>query len=210
MSNKNLTAKEQEGGSVATTEEVEAALENLSPLQRYQLQQYAQIKVTRMGTRAHARTWGELLGAAYLSGLDGTRKWDKSKVDFFGFLIGTMRSIAWTWKQKIVRAEKFHGLGEDGKIQEIPLYELDEDGNETILPLESAEQNPEQQLLDQDLIERVLRLTEQRNEYSPFILLELMEGKKGPEIQQSVGITKTQYETEMKWLRRNAPQIFLQ
>jgi hypothetical protein len=217
MSNRILTATVEEGGHLATAEEVASAIENLSAFQKVRLQKFAKIKVSRSGIKANAPTWDELLSEAYLDVLEGTRKWDRSKVDFFGLLIGAMQSIAWSWRQKLVRAANFHNLGEDRKIQEIPLYELDEDGNRKMLPLISPDLNPEQQLLeneqqmqDQILLERVLRRVEERNEHSPFVLLERMEGKKGPEIQQSLGITQTQYETEMRWYRRNATQLLAQ
>ena len=217
MSNRVLTATVKERCDVASAEEIESALANLSTPQNNRLQKFAQRRILRLGVKTNMPTWDELLIAAYLEALEGTRKWDKSKVDFCGFLIGAMQSIAWKWKQKIVRAANFHGLGEDGKMQEVPLYGIDENGNETPLPLVSPEPNPEQQLLekeqqlrDQIWIERVLRATEERNEYSPFVLLERMEGKKGPEIQKSLGITQTQYETEMKWFRRNIHQLISQ
>jgi len=195
---------------LATTAEVEAAIEALTPPQSIKLREFALMKVSKLGRKAQSYTWKDLLSDAYIDALSGNRNWNKSQVDFFGFLIGAMRSIASNRRSKFDRVEKSLGLGKEGKLLEIPLDGKNHDGKMEVLQIVSLTPNPERELLDkeQEKIDRervqaIMRLAEER-ELAPFILLDLMDGKSGPEIQRSLNITKTQYETEMKWIFRNA------
>ncbi len=147
--------------------------------------------------------------------LNGSRKWDKSQVDFFGFFIGAIRSIASNRRAKFDRVEKSLGLGEGGRLLEVPLDIKDADGNSEVLQITSPSQDPEseiiareQERIDREQVQMIERMAEVR-ELAPFIILELMDGKNGPEIQRSLNITKTQYETEMKWIRRNARKTLI-
>ena len=44
-------------------------------------------------------------------------------------------------------------------------------------------------------------------EFAPLIIEGMMEGMTGKEIRE-LGLTQTQYETEMKWIRRNLKSVF--
>lgn len=207
MRKKQSSANE---GNIATNEEIEAAIEDLTPPQLLKLRCFAQQKVMKLGRKAQSWTWKDLLNEAYTSALD-KRTWDKSQVDFLGFLMGAISSIASNQRAKFDRVEKSLGLGDGNQLVEVPLDgNADEGDGEGGLQIASGDLDPESSLLvreqeqiDKERIQKILLMAEER-EFAPYIILEWIEEKSGPEIQRSLNITQGQYETEMRWIRRNA------
>jgi hypothetical protein len=91
---------------VATKNEIDRAIEMLTPAQWQQLKNFAAWRVRGLGRAGLGRTGDDLFQEAWVStltGAEGTgegRRWNKSGVDFFGYLRGAMRGISWGWKQK--------------------------------------------------------------------------------------------------------------
>jgi hypothetical protein len=209
MKLKQSSANKGLEAAVVTIPEIEAAIESLTTPQSIKLREFARMKVAKLGRSAEGYTWKDLLNEAFTAVIGGNRAWDKSKVDFFGLLVGAISSIASNKRAKFDRTEKSLGLGVDGKLLEVPIDGVATD-DDFPPQLVSPSLNPERELLvkeqeeiDKKRVEAIMNMSENRD-LAAYIILELMEGKIGPEVQQALNITQTQYETEMRWIRRNA------
>jgi len=94
----------------ATTADVIAAIESLSPEQFYRLKGFAIYRIRGLGRAAMGETHAALLNEAIASTLQGAeggtkgRKWAKNRVLFIDHLFGAMRSISTHWKEAYERA----------------------------------------------------------------------------------------------------------
>lgn len=86
----------------ATPDEIRAAIEALSKADWYRLRRFADYYIVLLGDKAGDRCGDDLLNEALMRLLHRSRKWDKSKVGFLGFLYGAMESIANSWQRKKV------------------------------------------------------------------------------------------------------------
>src|SRR5713226_7145868 len=84
----------------ATPEEIRAAIDGLSKTDWYRLRKFAEYQVFLLGEKTGDRRGDDLLNEAFTRLLQRSRKWDKSKVGFLGFLYGAMESIANSWLRK--------------------------------------------------------------------------------------------------------------
>src|SRR5437667_2553884 len=84
----------------ATPDEIRAAIDALSKTGWYRLRKFADYHTFLLGEKAGDRRGGDLLNEAFNRLLQRSRKWDKSKVGFLGFLYGAMESIADSWQRK--------------------------------------------------------------------------------------------------------------
>lgn len=84
----------------ATPEEVHAAIESLSLADWARLRKFADYYIVLLGEKAGDRRGKDLLNVAFERLLQRTRKWDKTKVDFMGFLYGAIESISDGWSKK--------------------------------------------------------------------------------------------------------------
>ena len=78
----------------ATQEEIDEAIEALTPVQLVRLQKIAWLRHRALGRRAAGRHEGDLLSDALIAVLEGRRKWIRDNCDLVAFLAGVMRSIA--------------------------------------------------------------------------------------------------------------------
>lgn len=192
--------------TIATFAEIEAAIESLTPAEWLKLNDFAGWRIRGLGRKARGRSAHGLLQEALASTLEeGGRHWPTSKVDFFGFLCGAMQSISSNWGAKFDRNERQQADSDGIELHEVSLQQLNED----TLPLatHTSFPDPERTLLAKEEVETIERMVESR-ESAALIVEALKEGMTGPEIQQWLGITRTAYETEMRWLRRNAKKAF--
>src|SRR5262249_8131224 len=89
----------------ASVDEVRAAIESLSDADNLRLESFAMYRIRGLGRRSGGRTHRDLFQEAVHAALDGTRSWDRSKVDFVGFLLGAMRSISDNWNKRFKDCE---------------------------------------------------------------------------------------------------------
>lgn len=187
---------------IATFAEIEAAIEALTSAEWLKLNAFAKSRIRALGRKARERSAHGLLQEALTSSLqEDSRHWPKSKVDFFGFLCGTIRSISSNWGAKFDRDERQQADSEGVELHVVSLQQLNED----TLPLatHTSFPDPERTLLAKEEVETIERIVASR-ELAALIVEALKDGMTGQEIQQCFDITRTAYETEMKWIRRNA------
>ncbi len=91
--------------AAATPAEIAAAIEALTPAQVAKLKRFAENRIWKLGPKAGEKTQDDLFQIAVDSLLDDTRRWDKTKVDLFGFLRAAMRSISSNWAKSYVEEE---------------------------------------------------------------------------------------------------------
>jgi hypothetical protein len=109
----------------ATREEIEAAFAHLSETELLRLELYAIRRVAGLPSRD--RDHEDLKETAITEALTGTRRWDPAKVDFFGFLMGAMRSISDHWYEKkgvghaIVVEASMRRVSDEGEEEQSPL-----------------------------------------------------------------------------------------
>lgn len=173
----------------------------LSVADNLKLLRFAQRRVAAIGRASMGRDERVLLQEAVTSALAGNRRWNKSTVNFIGFLFGAIRSISSNWCKSFDPNE--------ARLAS----ELIEESEEGLLvnPLLSAPAeipNPEQNAIIQEQedlrmqqVARIKELVEQRP-LASLIIDGQLEGMNGTQIQEALGISKKEYETEMKWIYR--------
>lgn len=94
-------------------------------------------------------------------------------------------------------------LGCDGEPKEIELYRrLWRASKNPLLEAESPLPDPERSLAAKEELSQIEKLVADRP-LAALIVGGMCEELSGSEIKQMLGISQTEYETEMKWLRRN-------
>jgi hypothetical protein len=84
----------------ATSEEIEEAFNALSDVELVKLKKFAAFRIRGIGRAALGRNGGDLLQEAFISLVTGDRRWNKEKVNMFGFLHGAVESISSHWGEK--------------------------------------------------------------------------------------------------------------
>jgi hypothetical protein len=184
---------------LAKPDEVVKAIASLTEGQLLRLKESAKWKIRGLGRRAMGRDYQDLLNEAITRTLEGTRNWPKSTVDFMGCLIGTMRSISSNW------AESFDP--EEAALDSEVIINTEE--GESISPINKAEApgiSQEDNLIAKQEIERIEGIFE-KDETVLLIIEGLRSEMTGPEIQEAIDITKTEFETAMKRMRRKVREM---
>ncbi len=168
---------------VATQEDVRRAFEELNDKELLHLSIFADFKA-----RICPNSEGEdLLNQAFCDVLSGNRRWNKEKVEFKHFLFGVLRSITHNAIRK-----------DHGRSNVVPLDQTDcpaSTNPEALLMATEREERARQTLA------RIEQLFVDDTEVA-LIIWCLKLGMKGPEIQSDLGISKTEYETIVKRMRR--------
>ncbi len=178
----------------ASEQEIVKAIEQLSPDDQRRLTLTARKLVQGIGKKAFGFEETDLLQEAITRTLDGRRRWCKDDVTFCRHIYGVMKSVASHWWEseagaKVIReADCCNGS------------EVARDKNPLLL-VEAPNSDPERKVVEEDFIAKLMQKAASR-ELAPMILEGMLEGMTGKEIRE-LGITQTQYETEMKWIRRN-------
>jgi DNA-directed RNA polymerase specialized sigma24 family protein len=179
----------------ATAEQVEAALEDLykKPAELLKLRDFARFRIRGLGRAAMGRNEQDLLQEAVTSTLAGARRWNKTAVDLTGHLLGAMKSISSHWGEKFKPEEPY-------LRSEITIVPSVEEAEDPIEAHPSQGPNPEQILTAKQQFEELERIF--ADDYLVLLIMDARrEGMTGPETQQALGISQTEYETAMKRLR---------
>lgn len=183
----------------APIEEIRAAIEALTQADLLRLEGFAAWRVRGLGQRANGRTHEDLFNEAIRATLDGTRSWNKSKVDFMGYLIGAMKSISDNWGKRYSASEP---------ILESDLVRLNEDG----LPSGAFDRipvdvpSPEEDLALQQEADAIRRLFE-GDPLVTLIVCELQEGARFPEVREKYGLSSNELNAAIRRIRRRIAQL---
>ena len=91
----------------ASPEMVIAAIRALDTTQLVKLERFAFYRMSAMGQRSGGHDGGDLLRESISVTLSGARRWRVCTVDFFGHLVGVMRSISSHWAEKAATESAF-------------------------------------------------------------------------------------------------------
>lgn len=178
----------------ATREEIEDAIQALTPAQLVRLQNIAWFRHRALGPRGAGRNEGDLLSDAVIAVLEGRRKWAKDNCDFMTFLNGVMRSLGSHVREGRAtdafdaiapKPETERGNGEDS-LEQIPTQALGD---------------PELQLQERDLDRQV----RERFKDDTVVLLvyeAFLERRTPADIRSCLDITENEYHAAAKRLRR--------
>jgi hypothetical protein len=193
--------------AAATLEEVRTALDELwqDDTKLARIQKFAELRIKAIGyaEQERDRTADDLIQEAIQRTLALDRVWRKSAVDLCGHLLGVIRSISSHW-------------AEQHNTDVLPLSSFTEEDSEgdEYNPVEAAQTRgyrhgyrQRDEVEDRELVEKIERAFQ-----GDSLVTQLMEciksDMKGPEIQAELGISKTEYETGMKRMRRKARLFF--
>ena len=129
----------------------------------------------------------DLLNQAFCDVLSGNRRWSKEKVEFKHFLFGVVRSIT----HNAIRKDQ-------GRSNVVPLGQTDCPASTTPESLLIASEREERA---RQTLARIDQLFADDTEVA-LVIWCLKLGMKGSEIQSDLGISKTEYETIVKRMRR--------
>ena len=181
---------------VATQEEITKAVESLSDAQLLKLRNFARFRIKGLGGKACGRTFENLLWEGILRTLEGDRRWYRERVDFPTHLMGAMRSISSHWREKYDRRE--------GSVEWASPFINNEGGEiEPLQDIPSEIPNPERAFEAKEQIEK-LRASISDDSTGLEVLNGLLGEMKGPEIQEILSLSQTEYETVIKRIYRTA------
>lgn len=174
----------------ASIDEVIAAGDALTGDDIYQLEEYAQIRIARIGKAADGRDCLELLDEAFRLTLQGNRVWNKDR-SFVQHLKNTMQSISGHW------VEKFSTELKDGRDR----IRTDRDSRTdmTTSPAGAVSADP----LD-DSEERVAAIHRlfADDPVAGMIVEGWEDGLTGPELKQILELDEKAYRTKVRWIQR--------
>lgn len=186
----------------ATQEEIEEAIQALTPAQLVRLGKIAWFRHRTLGPRGTGRNEGDLLSDAIIAVLGGRRKWVKDNCDFMTFIKGTMRSLA----SHIRRGKATDAFD---VIAPNPENEQDNNAEGFLKPIPTrALFDPERQLHESDLDRQV----RERFKDDAVVLLvyeAFLEKMKPADIRSCLDITENEYHAAAKRLRRAVRGLFL-
>lgn len=184
----------------ASPEEIEIAISALTDNQLQRLRAFARWRVEGLERASLGRSGEDLLQEAIKSICIGAnsategRRWNKDAVDFFGFLIGVIKSISSHWREQ---------FDDDEAWLEADVTHKNPDGGEQnpMLDATSLANDGRRATWAKHYVEHIERIISER----PLAAL-ILEGMKdrmtGPEIKEALNLSQNDYETEMRWIRR--------
>lgn len=195
---KNTSPRRVPEEKAASAEEVRAAIEGLSVAQLVRFKRYAEWKIKGLGRRGLGRGHVDLLQEAITSTLAGDRHWNKT-VDFSRHLLGAMSSIASNWAKKVDPAEA---------RLESELIHQNAEGKEVnpLVSVPAPDPSPERQVSVKQQFEEIEKLLA-GDQVAKEVFGGLRARMTGPEIQEALGISKTEFETTVKRIYRRARAI---
>ena len=182
----------------ATLEEIEDAIRGLSPADMARLEGFAAARARGLGAAGMDLDAAGLLNDALKKTLQGARRWRPKNVGFVGHLLGVIRSDVSHRGDQVTRGRPTVSSAADSR-------RVDDDGG-TADPVEDyAGDTPtaEREAAAREQLEALAHLFADDDDVS-LIIEALAEAMTGPEIQKDLGISKTEYETVMKRMRRKA------
>ena len=181
----------------ATPDEIRAAIAALSKADWYRLRTFADYYIFLLSDRAGERRGGDLLNEAFKRLLERSRKWDKSKVGFLGFLYGAVESIADSWQRKKVSPTEAPVLASS-------LVTENDDG-ESSDPAEEFElkaADPAQVLVYKETLDQIDALFADDPEVR-MVIEALSDGYDPPGIRELWGFSQKQYNAIVVRMRRH-------
>ena len=186
----------------ATPDEVDAAIRALTSSELLKLKKYADDRADFLGPKAGGRTGDDLLQIAIVDILELTRRWNKGKVMFAGFLKGAMRSISSNWARSYKETETAE-LDTD-------LLRENEEG-ELYSPLDTArdrDPDPEMQLSAKQTLKQIEALFAD-DEEAQMVLMAAQDGCTPPEVRELLDLSQTEYNTVVTRIRRRSRAAFI-
>ena len=179
----------------ATREEIEEAIQALTPAQLIRLEKTAWFSHRALGPHGAGRNEGDLLSDAIIAGLEGRRNWVKDNCDFLTFLTGVMRSLA---------SHIRDGKATDAFDKIAPKPENEQDNADEI-PTQ-APVDPERPLLERDL-DRQVRERFKNDAVALLVYEAFLDDMKPADIRSCLGITENEYHAAAKRLRRAVREL---
>jgi hypothetical protein len=148
-----------------------------------------------LGAQSSGEGGDDLLQTALCDLLQDTRRWDKAKVGFMGFLFGAMKSISSNWAKSY--------LPEEVPVLDADLRKNNEEGEEfSPLDRRSAPQpTAEQQLSDRQTLGEVDNLFKDDQE-AQLVLTAWQEGYDPAGVRELWGLSQNAYNTIVRRIRR--------
>jgi DNA-directed RNA polymerase specialized sigma24 family protein len=181
----------------ATPDEIRAAIDALSRTDSYRLRKFAEYHIFLLGEKAGDRRGDDLLNDAFLRILKRSRKWDRTKIGFMGFLYGAMESIANSWLRKKDSPTEAPALA-SSLVRENEEGELSDPAEE----FQSPAADPLQVLVCKDTLARITALFTDDQEVQ-MVIEGLREGLDPPGIRELWGFSQNQYNTIVVRMRRH-------
>ena len=178
----------------ASSNEVMAALESLSHEEFLRLERYAQSRVGSLGRGSMSSDGSALLSEAIRATCEGERSWHKTSVDFFGHVIGVIRS----------KSSHLHKKAASNRT-----YLESDVMSEAGSPVEnSPSQSPSQEatILANEAVDRIEKAVGERP-IAWLIMEARRDGMNRAEIIKEFQISETEYDTNLRWLRRTVPKL---
>jgi DNA-directed RNA polymerase specialized sigma24 family protein len=181
--------------AAATLEAITAAIEALTPGEWAKLRRYADYRIRLLGPKKEGRESDDLLQTALTDLLADTRRWNKPKVGFAGFLIGAIKSISSNWARSFKR--------EEAPAPEADLLRTNEKG-ETFSPLDNVQArhpDPEQARHQKQTLEQIETLFKE-DERAQMVLMAWQEGCDPAGVRELWGLSQNEYNTIVRRIRR--------
>jgi hypothetical protein len=192
----------------ATHGQILEAIEALTAGDAARLQGFASWR--GRGHLPDGREGDDLLSAALLAALGGTRRWNPSKVQFPAFLIGAMRSLASHARKASVTDILQVAQSETALVTPEDLTPLDNISSAEPHAFGSAVPNAEERMVQEQSQREARALISEfekshDDDWEALLVIEAWrEGHDGPAIRDNLGLSVTEYETVVRRLRRKA------
>ncbi len=176
--------------------EVERAVAGLTPADLKRLRAVARAILSRDGLSGADRGPDDLVSEAVTRTLNRSRGW-RLQLDFLRHLAQSMRSIAWTWKERFDVATR---AGLPVSLENVPLpTTIDES-------LLSHEPNPRAAAIARDLVRKIAAQFAD-DHVASAVLAGWAVGDKGPEIRRRHELTENQLRAAVRRIRRFALRL---
>jgi two-component system response regulator (stage 0 sporulation protein F) len=193
---------------VATRDEIDQAIDILTPTELRKLQTWADKRVQHLGQFGCWRDGKDLFNDAVLSTLDGRKKWNRSAVDFVGHMLFAIKNISFCWKQKFNEREpslESDIITRNAEGDEMSPLENIDSADPSVLAsapwLSRPAPAPDESLLEKEKHGRIFRTFAHDKEVSAVLQARLEGMTTAREIMQEHNLTKRQYEAAVKRIR---------
>lgn len=182
--------------AAATPAEIAAAIEALTPADWTKLKRFADHRMWKLGPKADSRTGDDLLQTALTDILSDTRRWNKSKVEFLGLMIGATKSISSNWARSYKARET--------AVLETDLRRENDEGKifGSLDNVQVQRPNPEQSLRSKQTLEQIHILFKD-DEQAEMVLIAWQDGYDPPGVRELWRLSKTEYNTIVRRIRRH-------
>ena len=167
-----------------------AAGEKLTIDEIAQLEEYAELRIARIGNAADGREPRELLGEAFRLTLAGNRTWNKDK-SFVQHLKNTMQSVSGHWVETFVKELK------DGRDR----IQTHQDSRTDLLDDPGGAVNPDPLDDSQDRVAAIYRVLAE-DEFAVLIVEGWADGLSGPELKDLLELDEKAYRAKERWIHR--------